>query len=140
MTYFAVTAVYEAEGVVGRHCLFELQDGNPNLLDNEDFIKESLAKAADAAGATLLSIVSHKFQPQGVTALALLAESHIAFHSYPEYGYAAIDSFTCGDHTNPESACRSLKEAFEAKSGAMQLVTRRNAAINRVRSLDGAAR
>lgn len=131
MKYFAVTAVYEVESVVGRHCLFELQDGNPNLLDNEDFIKESLAKAADAAGATLLNIVSHKFEPQGVTALALLAESHIAFHSYPEYCYAAIDSFTCGDHTNPESACRSLKEAFEAKGGSMQLVTRRNAALSR---------
>jgi len=123
--------VHEGAGVVGRHCLFELQDGNPNLLDNEEFIKEALVRAADAAGATLLNIVSHKFQPQGVTALALLAESHIAIHSYPEYGYAAIDSFTCGDHTNPESACRSLKEDLEAGGGSMQLVTRHNAALSR---------
>jgi len=128
-------AVHEGSGVIGRHCIFELQDGNPTLLDNEDFIKDALTKAADAAGATLLSLVTHKFQPQGVTALALLAESHIAFHSYPEYGYAAIDSFTCGAHTNPEAACRSLKEAFEAKSGSMQLLTRRNSAFNHVPSL-----
>jgi S-adenosylmethionine decarboxylase len=127
---FATPEVYEGSGAVGRHCIFELQDGNPNLLDNEDFIKEALTKAADAAGATLLGIVSHKFEPQGVTAIALLSESHISIHSYPEYGYAAVDAFTCGEHTNPESACRSLKESLEAKSGSMQLLTRRNAAFN----------
>ena len=127
---FATPEVYEGSGAVGRHCIFELQDGNPNLLDNEDFIKEALTKAADAAGATLLGIVSHKFEPQGVTAIALLSESHISIHSYPEYGYAAVDAFTCGEHTNPESACRSLKESLEAKSGSMQLLTRRNATFN----------
>jgi S-adenosylmethionine decarboxylase len=127
--------VYDGSGVVGRHCIFELQDGNPNLLDDEDFIKEALTKAAEAAGATLLGIVSHKFEPQGVTAIALLSESHISIHSYPEYGYAAVDAFTCGEHTNPESACRSLKESLEAKSGSMQLLTRRNAAFSHVPSL-----
>ena len=127
--------MYDGSGVVGRHCIFELQDGNPNLLDDEDFIKEALTKAADAAGATLLKIVSHKFEPQGVTAIALLSESHISIHSYPEYGYAAVDAFTCGEHTNPESACRSLKESLEAKSGSMQLLTRRNAAFSHVPSL-----
>jgi S-adenosylmethionine decarboxylase len=127
---FATPEVYEGSGAIGRHCIFELQDGNPNLLDNEDFIKEALTKAADAAGAILLGIVSHKFEPQGVTAIALLSESHISIHSYPEYGYAAVDAFTCGEHTNPESACRSLKESLEAKSGSMQLLTRRNATFN----------
>ncbi len=132
---FAISEVYDSSGVVGRHCIFELQDGNPNLLDNEDFIKEALTKAAEAAGATLLGIVSHKFEPQGVTAIALLSESHISIHSYPEYGYAAVDAFTCGEHTNPESACRSLKESLEAKSGSMQLLTRRNATFSHVPSL-----
>lgn len=137
---FAVPAVYEDPEVVGRHCIFELQNGNPNLLDNEDFIKDALVKAADAAGATLIGMVSHKFQPQGVTAIALLSESHISIHTYPEHGYAAIDAFTCGEHTNPESACRSLKEAFEAKSGSIQILSRRNFAVNRAQSLDVAAR
>lgn len=136
---FALPAVYEDPGVVGRHCIFELQGGNPNLLDNEDFIKDAITKAADAAGATLLSLVSHKFQPQGVTAIALLSESHISIHTYPEHSYAAIDAFTCGEHTNPESACRSLKDAFEAKSGSIQILSRRNAAFSRDR-LPGAVR
>lgn len=120
-----------AEGLVGRHCIFELQGGNPNLLDDEAFIKKALTQAAAAAGAILLNVVSHKFSPQGVTAFALLAESHIAIHTYPEYQYAAIDAFTCGEDTNPESACRSLKDAFEARGGSMELLTRHNASINR---------
>jgi S-adenosylmethionine decarboxylase len=138
--YFALPTVHAASGVVGRHCIFELQDGNPNLLDNEDFIKTALTKAADAAGATLLGLVSHKFEPQGVTAIALLSESHISIHTWPEQSYAAIDCFSCGDHTNPESACRSLKDDFEAKSGAMQILNRRNAAFNHAQSLGGAVR
>lgn len=129
--------VYEAPSVVGKHCIFELQEGNPTLLDDEEFIKNALILAAEAAGATLLQVVTHKFDPQGVTGFALLAESHISIHTYPEYSYAAIDSFTCGEHTNPESACRSLKDAFQSKYGSMRLLDR-NFSINRDRSVAAA--
>lgn len=125
--------MYGDGGLIGRHCVYELGDGNPALLDDEDFVRNALTEAAEAAGATLLKLVSHKFQPQGVTAIALLAESHISIHSYPEYGYAAIDCFTCGETTNPESACRSLKDSFESKSGSMEILTRRNHAFSRGR-------
>ena len=124
--------MYGSLGLIGRHCIYDLQDGNPVLLDDEDFIKDALIKAAEAANATLLKIVSHKFEPQGVTALALLAESHISIHTYPEQNYAAVDSFTCGDHTNPESACRSLQYALEAKSGTMRLISRTNDALSQI--------
>lgn len=107
-----------------------MTDANPALLDDEEFVRNALVQAAEAAGATLLQLVSHKFEPQGVTAIALLAESHISLHSYPEYGYAAVDSFTCGEHTNPESACRSLKDSFESKGGSMELLTRHNPSIS----------
>ena len=50
--------------------------------------------------------IHHRFEPQGVTGLALLAESHISIHTWPESGYAAVDVFTCGDHTMPENACQ----------------------------------
>lgn len=116
--------MYATPSVVGRHCIFQLQDGNPTLLNDEDFVKTALIVAAEAAGATLLQVSTHKFEPQGVTGFALLAESHISIHTWPEYEFAAIDSYTCGEHTNPESACRSLKEAFQSKSGSMQLLTR----------------
>ena len=123
--------MYAAGGLIGRHCVYDMGDGNPDLLDDEEFVKKALTEAASAAGATLLNLVSHKFEPQGVTALALLAESHISIHTYPEYGYAAVDAFTCGEHTNPESACRSLKDSFESKSGSMEILTRRNYALSR---------
>jgi len=117
--------VYEVPGVVGRHCIYELQGGDATLLDDEDFIKESMRQAAEAANATLLHMVSHKFEPQGVTAIALLSESHISIHTWPEHGYAAIDAFTCGEHTNPEAACRSLRESLKATAGSMELLSRK---------------
>ena len=123
--------MYGSHGLIGRHCIYDLQDGDPQLLDDEDFIKDALMKAAEAAGATLLKIVSHKFEPQGVTALALLSESHISIHTYPEQNYAAIDAFTCGAHTDAETACRSLQYAFNGKSGTMRLISRQNDAVTR---------
>jgi S-adenosylmethionine decarboxylase len=129
--------VHEVSGVVGRHCIYELQGGDQHLLDNEDFIKDAMKQAAEASGATLLGIVSHKFEPQGVTAVALLSESHISIHSWPEHGYAAVDAFTCGEHTNPEAACRSLRESLKATSGSMKLLYRQGDTINR-RQLLGA--
>ncbi len=129
--------VYEVPGVVGRHCIYELQGGDPNLLDDEGFIKEAMTQAADASGATLLDMVSHKFEPQGVTAVALLSESHLSIHTWPEHGYAAIDAFTCGDHTNPEAACRSLRESLKATAGSMKLLSREGHSVNRLQ-LQGA--
>lgn len=129
--------MYEVPGVVGRHCIYELQGGDPHLLDDEDFIKDAMKQAAEASGATLLGMVSHKFEPQGVTAVALLSESHISIHSWPEHGYAAVDAFTCGEHTNPEAACRSLRESLKATSGSMKLLSRQGDTVNR-RQLLGA--
>ena len=119
-----VTAVHEFPQVIGKHALFELHGGNPNLLNDEEFVKSALIEAAEVAGATLLSLVSHKFSPQGVTAVALLSESHISLHSWPEYGFASIDCYTCGSHTDPEAACKSLKNAFEATYSAIRLLER----------------
>ena len=119
-----VTAVHEFPQVIGKHALFELHGGNPNLLNDEEFVKSALIEAAEVAGATLLSLVSHTFSPQGVTAVALLSESHISLHSWPEYGFASIDCYTCGSHTDPEAACKSLKDAFEAKYSAIRLLQR----------------
>ena len=116
--------VYAAPSVVGRHCIYDLQVGDPHLLDDEDFIKEALIAAAKAADATLLEVSSRKFDPQGVTALALLSESHISVHTWPEFGYAAIDAFTCGDKTQPKAACDSLRIALKSTHGSMQLLTR----------------
>jgi S-adenosylmethionine decarboxylase len=73
-----------------------------------------MTSAGNRAGATLLNLITHRFEPQGVTGLALLAESHISIHTWPESGYAAVDVFTCGDHTMPERACQVLSEELSA--------------------------
>ena len=128
--------MYEVPSVVGRHVIYEMQDGNPNLLNDEEFVKDALKQAAEDAGATLLSVVSHKFEPQGVTAVALLSESHISIHTWPEHGYAAVDAFTCGEHTNPETACSPLRQLFNSGYGTMKLVRRLGPGASLDRPLD----
>lgn len=98
---------------VGSHCILELYDCPSSLLDDPDTVLRALKRAALAAKSTLLSTTHHRFEPHGVTALGLLAESHISIHTWPERGYAACDLFTCGAQAEPEAACRLLVEAFE---------------------------
>jgi S-adenosylmethionine decarboxylase len=98
----------------GKHCILELFECPFDLLDDEAFIRRIASKAAVESGSTLLTLTSHKFSPQGVTALALLAESHLAIHTWPETGYAAVDVFTCGTHCDPIKACRILVEQLRA--------------------------
>ena len=81
-----------ATDMVGKHCILELYDCDPSRLDDEAFIRTTITSAAKGAGATLLNLITHQFQPQGVTGLALLAESHISIHTWPESGYAAVDA------------------------------------------------
>lgn len=96
--------------------MLELYDCPNNLLNDFEFIKKSLEAAIAEAKSTLLKEVTHQFEPYGVTALALLAESHISIHTWPEIGYVAIDMFTCGETAEPEKACVYLKDAFQAQS------------------------
>ena len=100
---------------IGRHCILELYQCDHSKLNDEAFIRTTITSSAKIAGATLINLVTHSFKPQGVTGLALLAESHISIHTWPEIGYAAIDVFTCGDHTMPEKACKLLAKDFLAK-------------------------
>ena len=99
---------------IGKHCILELYGCSAARLDDEPFLRSAITQAVQLAGATLLQLISHRFAPQGVTGLALLAESHLSIHTWPESGYAAVDVFTCGDHTMPERACQELVEALQA--------------------------
>jgi len=106
---------------VGKHCILELYACDSARLDDEAFLRDTITAAAKRAGATLLNLITHRFEPQGVTGLALLAESHISIHTWPESGYAAVDVFTCGDHTMPEQACAVL--AAELGAGSQKLTS-----------------
>ena len=98
-----------------KHILFTLKGCNAELLNDESFVRDTVYQASIKAKSTLLALNSHKFDPQGVTAVALLAESHISVHTWPENGMAVCDVFTCGDHTNPKSAASYMYEALGAR-------------------------
>ena len=108
----------------GRHCILELYQCDNAKLNDEAFIRTTITSSAKIAGATLINLVTHSFKPQGVTGLALLAESHISIHTWPEIGYAAIDVFTCGDHTMPEKACKLLFQDLLAKNFSFKNIPR----------------
>ena len=83
-------------------------------LDDIDLIEATLRRCVEAAQATLLHIHLHHFQPNGVSGVAVLAESHISIHTWPDAGYAALDVFMCGN-AKPDACIPVLREAFRAK-------------------------
>ncbi|MDH5799062.1 MAG: adenosylmethionine decarboxylase [Paracoccaceae bacterium] len=93
----------------GTHLIIEVENGHG--LDDEDRIQTAFRDIVDTCGATLLHIHTHKFSPQGVSGVAVLAESHISVHTWPEIGYGAFDVFMCGD-AQPWRAVDVLKAAF----------------------------
>jgi len=102
--------VRDGKCFAGTHLIVDLWDGTG--FDDLDLMRSTLRRAVDAAGATLLHLHLHHFTPNGgVSGVAVLAESHISVHSWPEAGYAAFDVFMCGDSA-PEKAVDVLREAF----------------------------
>lgn len=98
----------------GRHLILDLYDCDQQLLDDYDKLQELLQTALLMSNATILRIIGEKFKPQGVTLLALLAESHASVHTWPELGYCAIDLYTCGDRTNTDKAAKFLRHKLKA--------------------------
>ena len=109
----------------GTHLIIDLFGAK--RLDDLKHIKETLKRCVEVAGATLLHIHLHHFQPNGVSGVAVLAESHISIHTWPEAGYAALDVFMCGS-ANPDACVPVLREAFSAKRvGVSELLRGQNA-------------
>ena len=103
---------------LGRHLILELTGCRPDLLDDLDYIQETMLFAAESTGATIIGETFHKFAPQGVTGVVAIAESHLCIHTWPEYGYAAADIFTCGEGFDPQDAADVLVERLEASDPA----------------------
>jgi len=107
-----------------KHLLLELYRCDSEKLNDESFLRCTLNKAAKLANATVLHLLSNKFEPQGVTAIALLAESHISIHTWPESNYSAVDIFTCGQNMMPELASQYLIESLVAKEHCLRVIER----------------
>ena len=108
----------------GNHLLLELYGCNREKLNDELYLRCQLSSAAKLAKASVLHIVSNKFEPFGVTAIALLAESHLSIHTWPESQYSAIDIFTCGRNMKPKLASQFLIESLEASNHLLKTVVR----------------
>ena len=107
-----------------KHLLLELYKCDDEKLNDESYLRCILNRAAKLANATVLNLISNKFEPQGVTAIALLAESHISIHTWPESNYSAIDIFTCGQNMLPELASKYLIEALKAEEHSLRIIER----------------
>jgi adenosylmethionine decarboxylase proenzyme (EC 4.1.1.50) len=88
---------------------------DPAALDSLDTVKGALLDAAVASNSTVIGFDFYRFKPHGISGYVLIAESHISIHTWPELGYAAVDVFTCGEHTDPWKGLEMLKDRLKAK-------------------------
>ena len=119
-----------------KHLLLELYRCDYEKLNDESFLRCTISNAAKCANAKVLNLISNKFEPQGVTAIALLAESHLSIHTWPESHYSAVDIFTCGNNMNPERASKYLIEVLMAEEHLLRIINRNPPSIvhNQIRT------
>jgi S-adenosylmethionine decarboxylase len=104
---------------LGRHLLLELFDCDSDAINNLESVKGALVEAAKRAQATIVDVVFHEFNPFGISGVVVIAESHLSIHTWPEYRYAAVDIFSCGDVLQPEVAANYLVEQFGAERASV---------------------
>ena len=101
---------------MGTHWLFDFAGCDRAVIDDEAAVRRALVEAAGIAGATIVAEVFHRFSPQGVTGVLVLAESHLAAHSWPELGSVAVDLFSCNPELRARDVAAFLRAAFQAES------------------------
>ncbi|AXJ01287.1 spermidine synthase/S-adenosylmethionine decarboxylase [Cyclonatronum proteinivorum] len=101
---------------LGRQILVEYYDCNSDIINDVSQIESILLEATRKSQASIISHNFHKFSPHGVSGTVVIAESHVAIHTWPEYGYAAVDIFTCGETIDPWIIQEHIKERFESKN------------------------
>ncbi|PJZ24889.1 S-adenosylmethionine decarboxylase proenzyme [Leptospira hartskeerlii] len=101
---------------MGKHVIAEFYECDYETINNHELVEDIMLKAVDLSGATTVKSVFHRFSPFGVSGVVVVSESHFAIHTWPEYGYCAIDVFTCGDLIDNQAALEYLKERFGSKS------------------------
>lgn len=106
---------------LGRHILVEFMNCKADVLNDVTAIENAMVQAAQIAGATVINSTFHHFSPYGVSGVVVIQESHLAIHTWPEYRYAAVDLFTCGDSVDPWVSFEHLKEAFGASYSALEM-------------------
>ena len=101
---------------LGWQFAIDFYDCDQELINDPAYLERALARAAEAAGATVIKSVFHEFSPHGVTGVIVIAESHLSIHTWPEYRYAAVDIFTCSQDMNNLRALDIINEALRART------------------------
>jgi S-adenosylmethionine decarboxylase len=109
---------------LGRHLLVELNDCDREVLNDLDLLRDAMLTAAIKCGAVILGDSFHRFSPQGVSGVVVIAESHLSVHTWPEYGYAAVDVFTCGTTVDPQKAADVLIERLGSRNHSLTEIKR----------------
>jgi len=109
---------------LGRHILVEFYGCDVNLLNKASAVKEILEDAARAARCTIVDSFVHQFSPYGVSGVVVIAESHLTIHTWPEYGYAAVDLFTCGEEADPWKCFQYMQEKLKSRNSTTMEVRR----------------
>jgi S-adenosylmethionine decarboxylase proenzyme len=109
---------------LGLHILMEFHECTPEVLNDGTFLEQVMNTAAELADATIIKSVFHQFSPQGVTGVVVVAESHLAIHTWPEYGYAAVDFFTCNAAMDYKKAYEFLQQQLNSKNCEYKSITR----------------
>jgi S-adenosylmethionine decarboxylase len=114
----------EIHETIGHHYIVEASGCDPKIIGNIEKVQQILVKAAEIAGAQVWSISFNRFPPQGVSGVVVISESHISTHTWPEYGYVALDIYTCGKSVDPEKAVVFAVEAFGSSTSHITEITR----------------
>lgn len=109
---------------LGQHVLAEFFECDPNTLNSIDKVEKYMIDAALECGATIVQKCFHMFSPYGVSGVVIISESHLAIHTWPELGYAAVDLFTCGTKCDPKVAYEFLKNKFCSKKASFSELKR----------------
>ena len=109
---------------LGLHILMEFNECSIDILNDLKLLETTMNEAALASKATIIKSVFHQFSPQGVTGVVVVAESHLAIHTWPEHGYAAVDFFTCNVGMDYNKAYELLVEKLQSKNHNYQSVKR----------------
>ncbi|MCP4520238.1 MAG: adenosylmethionine decarboxylase [Cytophagales bacterium] len=109
---------------LGQHILAEFYECDADILNDVDFLEKTFNEASEAANATIVKSVFHPFSPVGVTGVVVIMESHISIHTWPEFGYAAVDFFTCSDKMQYQKAYDYIANKLKSKNHTSQKVER----------------
>lgn len=109
---------------LGRHILVEFYNCDEEILKDHSYIEQIMCEAARESKATIVTSCFHKFNPWGVSGAVIIQESHLTIHTWPEYGFASVDLFTCGDSVNPWIGFAYLEKKLKAEKSESTEVSR----------------